>query len=181
MGSFPAILRKNPTAGDSLAVGFFLSSRKYLDLERSFAVRRSPNKTGKSLWGFNFIRILPAHTVGGYGFSLQPLQPPPQFPAEQAQLSGQPMHFFPLFLDLRIYHPEKPNTATITTAMIISTGFIFYFFPCRAYSAMLFLSERTHRYTSTAAKPATISAPPTVVPTFNVSGAVISVPMVYTK
>ena len=30
----------------------------------------------------------------------QPVQPPPQFPLEQAQLSGQPMHFLPLFLDL---------------------------------------------------------------------------------
>ena len=30
----------------------------------------------------------------------QPLQPLEQFPGVQAQLSGQPIHFFPLFLDL---------------------------------------------------------------------------------
>ena len=30
----------------------------------------------------------------------QPQQPPAQLPEEQAQLSGQPMHFLPLFLDL---------------------------------------------------------------------------------
>ena len=33
-------------------------------------------------------------------FPQQPLQPPEQFPEEQAQLSGQPIHFLPLFLDL---------------------------------------------------------------------------------
>jgi hypothetical protein len=49
---------------------------------------------------------------------LQPLQLPLQLPFAQAQLSGQPMHFLPLFLDFHMNHPENPRIKRITATII---------------------------------------------------------------
>ena len=75
--------------------------------------------------------------------SFAPQQLQPQFP-EQLPLSGQPIHFFPLFFALYTYHAARPTMATTMAMIKISTGFIASYF-LRAYSSRSFLSERLHR------------------------------------
>ena len=111
----------------------------------------------------------------GAGGGGQCLLQQPQLP-EQAALSGQPMHFLPLFLERQIAKMARPMTATITDTKMMSS--IAHFFPLRAYSAFSFLPEPTHRKITIAAMTATAMPPAMAAATFSLLASTIKVPMV---
>jgi len=80
------------------------------------AVRLTNSPINRNLW-IKRVRSVEQTLFVIYFWSQLP-QPQPQLPEEQAQLSGQPMHFLPLFLDLQMNHPEKPRIKRTTAIMI---------------------------------------------------------------
>lgn len=104
---------------------------------------------------------------------LQPEQPE-QLPLQveslffpQLSASGQPMHFFPLFLALYIYNPARITiTATIIMTIISSIKLprdylvtVSFFLDLSSYSALSFAFALTQRNTITATKTRTAIRP----------------------
>lgn len=108
------------------------------------------------------------------------LEQPEQLPEHFAPL-GQPMHLIPLAFDRCVYHSTRP-TITATTAMTIrSISFMAAHLFFRAYSAARFRLALRISATITRAMTTTTARPMRAAVTFREAGAVIRVPMVYTR